>query len=83
MPRTSADRKMGTRHLKMTIQLEKKKIADHRKAATTAKKSGDKSSYTYNKSHMDGHIADVKDRQKVLKKYAKAQVKAAKKAGKK
>jgi hypothetical protein len=83
MPRTAADKKMGMRHLQMTMKLEKRKIADHRKAATSAKKVGDKGSVRYNLSHMKGHVQDVKERQKAYKKYSKIQAKAIKKANKK
>lgn len=79
MPRTTADRKMGIRHLKMTRDLEVRKIKDHKKAADQAKKVGDKSSVQYNLSHAKGHEKDLKDRQKTIKKYLKARVKVAKK----
>jgi hypothetical protein len=79
MPRTSADRKMGIKHLQLTRDLEKRKIADHKKAAQAAKKVGDKGSYQYNVSHQKGHEKDLKERSKTIKKYLKAKVKAAKK----
>lgn len=82
MPKTKADVKLGMKHLERTIKLEQSKISDHRKAAQAAKKAGNKGSMQYNLSHLKGHQADIKDRQKAYKKYRKVTVKAAKKAGK-
>lgn len=79
MPRTAADRKMGIRHLKMTAKLEKRKLADHVKAAKVAKKTGNSGSYKYNAAHAKEHKKELKNRQKTIKKYLKAKVKAAKK----
>lgn len=79
MPRTAADRKMGIKHLQLTRDLEKRKIADHQKAATKAKKAGDIDSLRYNVSHQKAHEKDLKDRSKTIKKYLKAKVKVSKK----
>lgn len=78
MPRTPADKKMGMRHLKMTIALEKQKISDHKKAASAAKRGNNLYSAAYHDSHAKGHEKDIKERQKAYKKYAKARMKAMK-----
>ena len=81
MPVTSGDKKMGMRHLKMTIALEKRKIADHEKAAKQARSGNQLYSAAYHDAHAKEHKKDIKDRQKAYKKYSKAKMKAVKKNG--
>jgi hypothetical protein len=61
-PVTEDDRKMASKHLKLTkklaedrVDLLSDKIEDHRKALKKALKDKDKESANYNRSHMASH----------------------------
>lgn len=75
MPRTPADKKMGMRHLKVTIALDRRKIADHRAAAAKAKRGSNLYSAAYHEAHAEGHIKDIKERKKAYQKYSRAKMK--------
>lgn len=72
MPVTKGDIKMAKKHVKATVKLEKKKAKDHIKAAKATKNSKSKA---YNLAHAKGHLKDVKDRMKYVKKVTKIKAK--------
>jgi len=71
-PVTRSDVSMAKRHVKETVKLEKKKAKEHIKAA---KKATDPKSRQYHLAHAKGHLADIKDRQKYVKKINKIRTK--------
>jgi hypothetical protein len=72
LPVTKADLKMAKEHNKITIKIEKKKVADHLKAY---KRTSNPQSKAYNLEHAKGHKKDLKARQKYAKKVAKLRAK--------
>ena len=67
-PVTKTDVSMARKHLKVTMALERKKVAEHQ---TAKKNTSNTRSKAYNDAHIKAHQKDIKQRQQSLKTISK------------
>lgn len=67
-PVTKTDVSMARKHLKVTMALEKKKVAEHQVAK---RNTSNPKSKAYNQAHIKAHQQDIKQRQTSLKTISK------------
>lgn len=71
-PTTASGKRMSLSHLKLQNKIDKIKMQDHKREMMKG------IDVEYHKAHMKGHMEDLKQRQKYMKKAMKMKVKKAK-----